>query len=87
VKKQLCSIALYCICKLYITVKYVHLQKYIIETYFSVMLEKMIFFLVKYLRVKCGEFLRVGDVAKYRCEIGNLGHMPSTIKKSCSRTH
>jgi len=32
-----------------------------------------------YLRVKCGEMLEVGDVIKYRCEIGNLGGMTSTI--------
>ena len=36
-------------------------------------------FLRKYLRVKCGEMLEVGEVIKYRCEIGNLGEMTSTI--------
>jgi hypothetical protein len=33
----------------------------------------------KYLRVKCGEMLEVGEVIKYRCEIGNLGELTSTI--------
>jgi hypothetical protein len=36
-------------------------------------------FLRKYLRVNCGEMLEVGEVIKYRCEIGNLGEMTSTI--------
>ena len=36
-------------------------------------------FLRKYLRVKCGEMLEVGEVIKYRCEIGNLGEMTSNI--------
>jgi len=34
----------------------------------------------KYLRVKCGEWLRVGDVIKYKCEIGNLGYKTSEIR-------
>jgi len=36
-------------------------------------------FLRKYLRLQCGEMLEVGEVIKYRCEIGNLGEMTSTI--------
>jgi hypothetical protein len=31
--------------------------------------------------VKCGEWLRVGEVIMYRSEIGNLGDMISTITK------
>jgi hypothetical protein len=35
----------------------------------------------KYLRIKCEEWLWVGDVLLYRSEIGNLGEITSTITK------
>jgi hypothetical protein len=38
----------------------------------------------KYLRIKCEEWLWVGDVLLYRSEIGNLGETTSTIKKDCA---
>jgi hypothetical protein len=35
----------------------------------------------KYLWVKCGEWLTVGDHITYQCEIGNLGCYTSEIRK------
>jgi hypothetical protein len=35
----------------------------------------------KYLWVKCGEWLKVGDHITYQCEIGNLAYYTSEIRK------
>jgi hypothetical protein len=36
--------------------------------------------LTRYLRVKCGERLKVGDAIRYKSEIGNLGNFTSEIR-------
>jgi len=35
----------------------------------------------RHLRVKCGEWLKVGDVITYKCEVGNIGYLTSEIRK------